>query len=144
MPKFNTTVEVPVRFSDTDAMGHVNNARYLHFMEEGRVAYFKAIFPDRNPRDAASLFPFILADAQCAFKSPVVFGETVVVSLGVVEMKNSSFVVEYEMTTKEDGRLVASGRTVLVCYDYGAGKSVSIPKDLRERIRNRDGPQKGA
>lgn len=138
MPKFPTTLEIPVRFSDTDAMGHANNARYFHYMEEGRAAYFKSLFPDRDPGDAFALFPFILADARCTFKSPAYFGEILLVSLGVTETGNSSFVIEYEITAESDGRVVALGRTVQVCYDYIGKKSVPIPDEMKTRFRDRE------
>ena len=37
---FRHSVEIVVRFADTDAMGHVNNAKYLTYFEIARVAYY--------------------------------------------------------------------------------------------------------
>lgn len=134
MNKFPIQTKVTVRFSDTDAMGHVNNSRYFSYMEEGRVAYFKALFPDKKVSDAFSLFPFILADIQCSFKSPAFCGEILVVSLGVTEMRNSSFVMEYTIHEEASQRLVATGKSVLVMYDYQTQKSCPIPDEFRKKI----------
>jgi hypothetical protein len=37
---FHHHVEVTVRFADTDAMGHVNNAKYLTYCEIARIRYW--------------------------------------------------------------------------------------------------------
>ena len=36
-------LSIQVRFSDIDAMGHVNNAVYLSYFELARVYYFEKI-----------------------------------------------------------------------------------------------------
>ena len=41
--------EVEVRLSDTDAMGHVNNARYLTYVEIARVAYYEHVTGNALP-----------------------------------------------------------------------------------------------
>ncbi len=136
---FNTQTKVKVRFSDTDAMGHVNNARFFSYMEEGRVAHVQKLFPDMTMTNDLRDFPFILADIQCAFKSPAFIGETLVVSLGATEIGNKSFVYGCEIHEEKTGRLVAVGQSVQVMYDYHAGKSCPIPDDLKKKIAAIDG-----
>ena len=43
---FRVKVDMDVRWGDMDALGHVNNARYLTFFETGRIAYFERLGPD--------------------------------------------------------------------------------------------------
>ena len=40
---YRHTLEIPVRFMDIDALGHVNNARYLNFLEEARLDYSRKL-----------------------------------------------------------------------------------------------------
>jgi len=42
-----------VRFADTDAMGHVNNAVYLSYLEAARVEYIRRVFGVVEPRSTA-------------------------------------------------------------------------------------------
>lgn len=133
--RFNVHTKCQVRFSDTDAMGHCNNARFFTYMEEGRVAYFTKLFPDHKPSDQFDIFPFILADIQCSFKTPAFCGETLTVGVGVTEFGTKSFVIEYEITEETSERLVATGKSVLVMYDYKTKKTYPIPDDLKERIK---------
>lgn len=139
MNRFKVKTSVPVRFSDTDAMGHVNNACYFSYMEEGRTEYFKRLFGEGKIQDAFKLFPFILADIQCSFKSPVFVSECLTVALGVTEIRNKSFVMDYDMHEEKTGRLVGTGKSVLVMYDYDTHQSRAIPAEFKQRIEELEG-----
>jgi acyl-CoA thioester hydrolase len=132
--KFKTTIPVTVRFSDTDAMGHCNNARFFSFMEEGRVEYFKQLMGAANIQDAFKVFPFILAEIKCAFRAPVYCNDVIQVGLGITKIGTKSFVIEYALNDAKSGNLVATGDSVLVMYDYKTGKSMAIPDDFRKRV----------
>ena len=60
------------RFRDTDAMGHVNNAVYITYLEVGRQAYWVAL---EGRRDYGRV-PFILASVSCDFRSEANVDET--------------------------------------------------------------------
>ncbi len=132
--RFKTKTQVTVRFSDTDAMGHMNNSRFFSFMEEGRVAYFKALMQAENIQDAFKVFPFILAEIKCAFRAPVYCNDVIEVSLGITKVGTKSFVIEYELHETKSGKLVATGDSVLVMYDYKTGQSTVIPDEFRKRV----------
>ncbi len=134
------STEVKVRFADCDMMGHVNNAHFLTYMEQGRVEYFKK-FPELNFLELKRELEcsLILAEISCTFKSPAYLNEILVVSLGTTELKRSSIVMEYEMKEKTTGRLVAIGRSVGVYYDYQQKKSVSLPESIRKRFEEIEG-----
>ncbi|HEC36315.1 MAG TPA: acyl-CoA thioesterase, partial [Anaerolineae bacterium] len=65
--------------------------------------------------------------------SPLSLGEQVTVRVRVSELRNSSFIFEYRIEG-EDGRLAATARSVQVCYDYQAGRSLPIPDRWRAAI----------
>ncbi len=133
-------IKVHVRFADVDSMGHVNNAKYFTYMEQARVAYFKN-FPelDFTLGNAAQGTSIILASVQCSFKSPIVLDEVIVVKIRTVEIKRSSFVMEYELIEEKTGRLVATGESVQVYFDYSRAKSLELPKELRKRFEKIEG-----
>lgn len=131
--KFKTTQIV--RFSDTDAMGHANNSHFFNYLEEGRVAYFKTLYANYDLKKVTEVFPFILADIQCSFKAPLYAADKIDVWLGVTEIKNSSFVIEYDIIETAKNTLAATARSVQVCFDYQKGKSMPIPQDLLNRFK---------
>ncbi len=126
--RFSTTLEVIWR--DLDALGHVNNAVYFTYLEYARMKYLQELnLAFRDLRDVG----IILAEATCTYRSPLSLGERVTIWVRVSELHNSSFVFEYRMEG-EDGRLVATARTVQVCYDYAAGRPIPIPDHWRAAI----------
>ena len=123
---------IEVRFSDLDPLGHVNNAAYFSYMEEARVAYFRR-FPQIKFSPDAS-FSFIIAELTCQFKSPAYLGELLIIRLSTTESKNSSFIMSYTIEEQITHRLVASGRSVQVCYNYQLQQSIPIPDFLRQAL----------
>ncbi|MCS7179579.1 MAG: thioesterase family protein [Anaerolineae bacterium] len=126
--RFSTTLEVIWR--DLDALGHVNNAVYFTYLEYARMKYLQELGLGFRDRREAGI---ILAEACCTYHSPLALGERVTIWVRVSEMRRSSFVLEYRMEGN-DGRLVATARTVQVCYDYAAGHPVPIPDQWRAAI----------
>jgi acyl-CoA thioester hydrolase len=125
---FSTTMEV--RWRDMDALGHVNNAVYLTYLEQARVHYLRELgLGFENPGDVG----MILAEVTCTYRAPLSLGERVTVWVRVSELRNSSFAFEYRMEG-EDGRLAANARSVQVCYDYEVGRAVPIPDRWRAAI----------
>jgi acyl-CoA thioester hydrolase len=128
--------DVDVRFRDSDAMGHVNNAVYLTYLEVGRQAYWQRLDPAR----VYDAVPFVLARASIDFKHPARTGDTVRVGLGVHWMSRSAFGMRYRLTLRDAETLLAEAQTVQVTYDYAARKPMPIPAWLRERIEALEGP----
>ncbi len=122
--------EIKVRFRDLDAMGHLNNAVYFSYMEQARTEYYLRVAKARRLGE----IEFILASARCDFRSPVEYGETVVVRAWPTRIGESSFVLRYELRVKGDGRLAAEGESVQVAYDYAIRKSKPMPAAFRKAI----------
>jgi acyl-CoA thioester hydrolase len=127
-------ISIDVRFRDLDAIGHVNNAVYLTYIESARVAYWLYV-TGRTGVDAVDI---ILARAEVDYRSPVVLGETIEVTVRTLSMRRSSFVLGFTLTERGTGRVVAEAKNVAVYFDYAAGRSQPIPKEIRERIRAQD------
>jgi acyl-CoA thioester hydrolase len=116
-----------VRFRDLDAMGHVNNAVFMTYMEAARIAYLEALGAGHHP-----LQWLILARAEVDFRSPIAMGETIEVGVRTSRIGRKSFDLEEEV--RADGRLAAEGRFVLVAYDYETSSSRELPADWRELL----------
>jgi acyl-CoA thioester hydrolase len=122
-----------VRFRDCDAMGHVNHAVYFTYLEQCRLTCWRELTGAPSPHTGV-----IVARAECDYRSPAHFGDELEVRLRVGDIGRSSFTLLYEIVHAESGRSVASGRTVMVGYDYTASRSVSLPavsRELLERLR---------
>jgi len=113
-----------VRFRDVDSLGHVNNAVYLTYLEQARVAFLA-------PHDI-SYTEMILARCEIDFRDQVSVGEVVEISLRPTRIGTRSFELGYEM--KVGDRLVAEAKTVLVAYDYERSESVPLPDAWRKLL----------
>lgn len=117
-----------VRWDDLDAMGHVNNARYLTFAQEARFEWSFA----KNPIAASdnTFLRMVVARAEVDFKNAIFQGGTYVdVVLWVESIGNSSFTMIYEV--KGEDVLFARIRTVQVAVDESIAKSRSLNDEER-------------
>jgi acyl-CoA thioester hydrolase len=78
-----------VRFRDVDALGHVNNAVYLTYLEQARVAFL-------SPHDI-DYTQMILARCEIDFRAQVSISELVEIALWPSRIGNKSFELAYEM-----------------------------------------------
>jgi acyl-CoA thioester hydrolase len=123
-------VEIPVRFRDIDGMGHVNNAVIFTYMEQARSEWYRHLMGIKSVAE----FDFILAHASCDFKEAIGFGETVVVIVTLTSVGRSSFRFEYEVRSKDEGTVFATGESVQVCYDYRKKAPIPIPAAFRRKL----------
>jgi len=133
-----------VRYGDTDALGHVNNATYLAYFEAARAGYYAAVAgrPFGTGPDALR-HTFVLAEARIVYRQPAFFGEPLVVEARVGWASRSSFSLEYRVLSEggpiAPARLVADGDTTQVMFDIGSGRATRIPPDLLEAIEAFEG-----
>jgi acyl-CoA thioester hydrolase len=121
--------EVEVRFRDCDALGHVNNAVYLTYLEQARFAHWQRLTGVTGiPRS------FILARVECDYRAQATAGDRLIVHLRVAAVGNASFTFEYQIVNGRTREVVATARTVQVMYDYAAGRPVPVPGDVRARL----------
>lgn len=117
-----------MRFGDTDAMGHVNNATFLTYLEDTRVAFFRRI-----SGDLIALPGLILARTEIDFVKPILFGVGPVRTTAWVEnVGTKSFAMGYTM--EQGGAVVGRARSVQVAYDYAAGASRPLTDDERAAL----------
>ena len=121
-----------MRYGDLDPQAHVNNAKFLTYMEQGRIAYIR----DLGLWDGRSFFDIgiILAEVRVTFLAPIYFGQKVKVGVRVSEIRNKSMTMEYVLQDGESGQQLATGSSVLVAYDYRTGQTHQIPDSWRDTI----------
>jgi len=132
------THHLVVRFRDCDALGHVNNAVYLTYLEESRFAFWRASglgrqAPDPAPADgdpSAAALGVIVARVEIDYRRPAKHGDKLRIHIGVAAIGRTSFTCEYEIVDAAE-TLIANARTVIVRYDYAAGRPVLLDEEIR-------------
>jgi acyl-CoA thioester hydrolase len=128
MDGFRYVYRRPVEFRDLDALGHVNNAVYLSYVESARLGYFQEVLGPLELEDLG-----IVAEARIAFRASAFLGETLAVGIRAAGIGGKSIRFEFEIHG-EDGRLVADGSTVHVTFDYETRRSIRVPDEWRRKI----------
>lgn len=122
-----------VRWGDMDALGHVNNVRYLDYLQEARIDMFWSA-PQRDGGHVME-FDLVVARNEIDYLVPLIWShEPLTIEVWVTQIKNASFEVAYEM---KRGEIVhARAKSVLVQFDLEAQHSRRIgeqEKQLLER-----------
>jgi acyl-CoA thioester hydrolase len=131
MEGFPFTHAERVRFGDTDLRGHANNAVFLTFLEQARLAWFETTGGgDASP--TTYRFDVILARTEIDFRSELLYDEVVEIGVRVGRIGTKSFDLEYELHAGD--RLVANAKSVLVGFDFELRQSAPIPEHWRKRF----------
>ncbi len=135
---------VEVRFVDTDAFGHVNNAVYLSYFEAARAGYYAHVVGiPFNSGQLASEHTFVIAEARILYRAPAFFGETLLVGCRFAWASRSSFGLVYRIRAEASGvaraRPVADGETVQVMFDLARSRIRRVPADLLARFEEFEG-----
>lgn len=128
---FQHGLPIQVRWGDLDAMGHVNNAKYLTYMEQARIHYINdlGLWDGHNTRRG-----MIMARVELDYKFPLTLAGEVVVYTRTSRLGNKSLDTEQQIVRYLDGeaRVAAAAKITLVVYDYDRGQSAPIPDRWRE------------
>ncbi|MGY1696474.1 MULTISPECIES: acyl-CoA thioesterase [unclassified Geodermatophilus] len=123
------TVQVPMRWSDMDAYGHVNNVVHLQYFEMARVALFfeRASLEERTGLRRGT----VVAAHEIRYKLPVVYSARPLdVQLWVSDVRAASFTCHYEVFDHE--RLAVTGSTLLVPFDFTINRPRRLSADEKE------------
>ncbi|MDO6563015.1 thioesterase family protein [Amphritea sp. 1_MG-2023] len=123
--------QIPVRWGDMDAYGHVNNALYMRYLEEARVQFLAQLGAavDGNGTDP------VIINVGCTFLRPISYPATVNIKISVGEIGRSSFMTWYELSTTDAPDVICSeGYSKVVWMDHNTGRSVPLPDAIRQRI----------
>jgi acyl-CoA thioester hydrolase len=126
-------LNITVRFSDLDAMGHVNNATFLTFLEEARFAYFRAVI--KRDRDYLK-FEAIIARIEIDYKNQICLNDKVVVFTRCPRIGVKSADIENLIVVKKEteNKIAAFALSKLVTFDYKRDVSIPINDYVRKAL----------
>lgn len=124
--EFKHSHNLNIRFADIDAFGHVNNAKFLTYLEEARVSYFDEVVNWKYDWMSTGI---ILAKADINFKTPIKFKDKIKVKTRCKKIGNKSIELEQIILkdNSEENNYLAKAVTILVAYDYQKQISVLVP-----------------
>lgn len=124
------TTQIPIRWGDMDAYGHVNNTLYFRYMEQARCEWLEAQGYKVAPEGEAP----VIINAACTFMLPMTYPGTVEVRTYAGKLGRSSLETIYEMRIVGQETVFSQGSAKIVWMDTATGKSVPIPDRLRTMV----------
>ncbi len=113
-----------LRYNDTDALGHVNNALYATYAESARIAFFReAGVPVEN---------LILARLEIDYRLQMRFGESPIIESYITKVGNTSVGVAHRLLMH--GKVAAEMKTIVVYFDYEADAPTRVPDTARAAL----------
>ena len=109
---------IPIRWSDQDTNGHVNNARVVTLMEEARILWLNKHAASEGVNSFSH--PKLVASLNVDYLKPISYGPDLTVKLHIGNIGVHSFTVCYEASQNSDSVFRAS--TIVVPIDPNSGK----------------------
>ncbi|APO96898.1 acyl-CoA thioesterase [Xanthomonas vesicatoria] len=126
--KILARIPISVRWRDMDSMGHVNNAKYISYLEEARVRWMLGV---QGVSMTDRIAP-VVAATNVNYKRPLVWPNDITVELFVERLGSSSITIGHRIVDqKDDSVLYSDGNVVVVWIDTQTGKSAALPDAVR-------------
>jgi acyl-CoA thioester hydrolase len=120
--------DIPIRWGDMDAFGHVNNTLYFRYFEEAR---FQWMLEKGIPMNGDS-HPVVIT-IGCTFFRPLFHPDTLRIDIDISEPGRSSFMATYKVYSSQDPvNPCSEGYSKIVWIAKDTGKSVPLPDNVRE------------
>lgn len=124
--------QIKVRGYHLDVYQHVNNARYLEFLEEAR---WDGLENNENFKwMTMNNIAFVVVNININYRRPAVLGDRLTVTSHVKQINGRSGVLSQVVTLEPGGEVVADALVTFVCIDLKTQKALALEGELRERL----------
>ncbi len=125
-------VNIKVRGFHLDIFQHVNNARYLEFLEEGRWAFFDDFGMGTELMEQG--IAWAIVNININFRAEASFGETLEVQTAFSKIGNRSISMQQRIINADTQALVADAEVTYVCFSKKLKAAIEPPQEYRDKI----------
>ena len=123
-----SSLEVPLRWSDMDAFGHVNNSVYFTYFEQARIEWWNE--HHLPPLGIENSIP-VIVNASCTYLKPIIYPETIIINVSIGPPGKTSYESFYEVYSKTNFNILyATATTKIVWVDKTTGRPTPLPDYL--------------
>ncbi len=122
------TIEIRVRYQETDGQGRVHHANYLTYFEQGRVELMRSLGMDYR-RVEEEGFMLVVTKFTCAYHRPATFDQLLRLFTRVTHVGKAR--IEHAYTLHHEDLLLVEGESTVACVDH-TGKVRRLPDWLRQ------------
>lgn len=121
------SLPLDVRFKDIDALGHVNHAVFVTYLEHARTRWWAAYLDGRPFTEEG----FLIARVEIDYRKPIVLQDQVRVDVRCTHVGHTSFSLGYRVVRIPDDVVLAEGQTVQVMMDFATQR----PRPIRAQTQ---------
>ena len=138
MQKFTT--QLRVRYHEMDALGHVNNAVYQHYLEQAAVEHSEHLgFNHKRYEELSGVF--VLRRIEIEYLRPAVAGDLLEVTTWLQEIRGPRAIRRYEIRQKGEEQLLVTAEALWVWVDTRAMRPRAIPAPVLEAFEQAKQPE---
>ena len=127
----NFSIEIKVRYCETDQMGLVHHGSYINYFEEARIAWISNLgFSYSEMEKSGIILP--VSKLNVSYLRPAYFDDNLLVSVEITELPTSRLIFNY--TIKKEEEVIVTGTTVLAFLNKETKKPVKCPDYMLEKV----------
>ena len=127
----NFSIEIKVRYCETDQMGLVHHGSYINYFEEARIAWISNLgFSYSEMEKSGIILP--VSKINVIYLRPAYFDDDLLVSVELAELPTSRLIFNY--TIKKEEEVIVTGTTVLAFLNKETKKPVKCPDYMLEKV----------
>jgi YbgC/YbaW family acyl-CoA thioester hydrolase len=125
------TLELVVRSTEIDVNGHVNNAKYLEYLEWGREEWYEQAGLSYDAFGEMGI-QTVTVNININYRKECRQGDLLTIRTFPEKMGRSSYVLKQEIVNRTSGELCADALVTSVTMDAKTRKSREAPQELRK------------
>ena len=127
----NFSIEIKVRYCETDQMGLVHHGSYINYFEEARIAWISNLgFSYSEMEKSGIILP--VSKLNVIYLRPAYFDDDLLVSVELAELPTSRLIFNY--TIKKEEEVIVTATTVLAFLNKETKKPVKCPDYILEKV----------
>ena len=127
----NFSIEIKVRYCETDQMGLVHHGSYINYFEEARIAWISNLgFSYSEMEKSGIILP--VSKLNVSYLRPAYFDDDLLVSVEIGELPTSRLIFNYTINKEEE--VIVTGTTVLAFLNKETKKPVKCPHYMLEKV----------
>lgn len=125
-------LEINIYYEDTDCGGVVYYANYLRYFERARTEYIKSKGISLAEWQKKGII-FTVSRVDVKYVSPARYGETLLISTEISEIKKASIVINHVITNKKNDKIIVTGSAKLACLN-SSERPTRFPQEFAEKV----------
>jgi acyl-CoA thioester hydrolase len=126
--KYNHSMPIQIRFSDLDALNHVNNSYHSQYFDVGRINYFEAVMGSKVDW---SKIMVVIVHIEIDFLSPILQGDNINVETKLISFGTKSMKMQQRLVDSQTGNVKSICQTILSGFDHLSNSSMVIPEEFK-------------